>query len=248
MAQTFNLTVTAVNDAPVLTGDLAATVSEGGSYIITGVDLGYSDPDDVDSGITFTVSNPVNGQVQVGGVAVTSFTGTQLSAGQVSFVHNGSETLSASFQVAVEDGNEDGSAPVAQTFNLTVTAVNDAPVLTGDLSGRGAARAAATSLRGADLGYSDPDDVDSGITFTVSNPVNGQVRVGGVAVTSFTGTQLSAGQVSFVHNGSETFRLVPGCRRGRQRGRLGAGGADLQSDGDRGQRRAGSDRRPARPR
>ena len=87
----------------------------------------------MDFGITFTVSNPVNGQVQVGGVAVTSFTGTQLSAGQVSFVHNGSETLSASFQVAVEDGNEDGSAPVAQTFNLTVTAVNAAPVLTGDL-------------------------------------------------------------------------------------------------------------------
>ena len=84
----------------------------------------------MDSGITFTVSNPVNGQVRVGGVAVTSFTGTQLSAGQVSFVHNGSETLTASFQVAVEDGNEDGSAPVAQTFNLTVTTVNDAPTLT----------------------------------------------------------------------------------------------------------------------
>ena len=80
------------------------------------------------------MSSQVNGQVRVGGVAVTSFTGTQLSAGQVSFVHDGSETLSASFQVAVEDGNEDGSAPVAQTFNLTVTAVNAAPVLTGDLA------------------------------------------------------------------------------------------------------------------
>ena len=134
VAQTFNLTVTAVNAAPVLTGDLAATVSEGGSVVIGASDLGYSDPDDVDSGITFTVSSPVNGQVRVGGVAVTSFTGTQLTAGQVSFVHNGSETSTASFQVAVEDGNEDGSAPVAQTFNLTVTAVNAAPVLTGDLA------------------------------------------------------------------------------------------------------------------
>ena len=64
------------------------------------------------------MSSPVNGSVRVGGVAVTSFTGTQLSAGQVSFVHNGSETLTASFQVAVEDGNEDGSTPMAQTFNL----------------------------------------------------------------------------------------------------------------------------------
>ena len=135
MAQTFNLTVTAVNAAPVLTGDLAATVSEGGSYMITGADLGYSDPDDVDSGITFTVSSLVNGHGS----------GRRRRG---DFVHwhaaqpparSASCTMArrrsaASFQVAVEDGNEDGSAPVAQTFNLTVTAVNAAPVLTGDLA------------------------------------------------------------------------------------------------------------------
>ena len=44
------------------------------------------------------------------------------------------ETTAASFKVSVEDGNEDGSAPVAQTFNFTVTPVNDPPVLTGDLT------------------------------------------------------------------------------------------------------------------
>ena len=65
---------------------------------------------------------------------MTSFTGSQLAAGQVSFVHDGSETTTASFAVSVEDGNEDGSTPPASTFNLTVTPANDPPVLTGDLA------------------------------------------------------------------------------------------------------------------
>ncbi|MCC5526821.1 hypothetical protein [Vibrio lentus] len=64
-----------------------------------------------------------------------SFDGlAQLAAGEVTFKHDGSETTSASFDVNVEDGNEDGSTPVDSTFNLTVTPVNDAPELTGDLS------------------------------------------------------------------------------------------------------------------
>ena len=59
---TLNISGITGNAAPVLTGDLAATVSEGGSVVIGASDLGYSDPDDVDSGITFTVSSPVNGR------------------------------------------------------------------------------------------------------------------------------------------------------------------------------------------
>ena len=43
---TFNFTVTPVNDPPVLTGDLTATVAEGGTYMITRRDLGFTDPDD----------------------------------------------------------------------------------------------------------------------------------------------------------------------------------------------------------
>ena len=57
-----------------------------------------------------------------------------LVAGDVSFLHDGSETSVASFAVNVEDGNEDSSAPVNSTFNFTVNPVNEAPVLTGDLA------------------------------------------------------------------------------------------------------------------
>ncbi len=40
------------NTAPVLTGDLASTVNEGGSVVIGAADLGFTDPDDNAAGVT----------------------------------------------------------------------------------------------------------------------------------------------------------------------------------------------------
>ena len=87
--------------------------------------------------MTFTVTQQSNGKIQVAGMDGTSFTGTQLAAGAVTFLHDGSETTAASFKVSVEDGNEDDSTPTQSTFHLTVTPVtpfNEAPLLTGDLA------------------------------------------------------------------------------------------------------------------
>ncbi|MDQ6434873.1 cadherin-like domain-containing protein [Mesorhizobium sp. LHD-90] len=130
---TATIHVTATNDAPALTGDLSATLGEGGSYVITAADLDFIDPDDAAAGVTFTVSNQVNGTVLVNGGAATTFTGAQLAGGLVGFLHDGSEGAAASFSVSVEDGNEDGSAPAASTFNFTVNAVDDAGVAHDDL-------------------------------------------------------------------------------------------------------------------
>ncbi|TPK32407.1 DUF5801 repeats-in-toxin domain-containing protein, partial [Mesorhizobium sp. B2-5-3] len=124
--------VVAVNDAPTQTGDHAATVAEGGTYVITAADLNFTDPDDAAAGVTFTASSLTNGIIQVNGVTQNTFTGTQLQAGQVTFTHNGSETTAASFQINVEDGNEDSSTPVNSAFDFTVTPVNDAPIGVND--------------------------------------------------------------------------------------------------------------------
>ena len=72
----------------------------------------------------------------VNGAAATSFTGRRLADGLVSFQHDGSETTTASFDVSVEDGDEATSTPVASTFYLTVTPVNDPAVFGG--TGKGA--------------------------------------------------------------------------------------------------------------
>ena len=200
---TFTFTVNAVNDPPVLTGDLAATVDEAGTYTIQTSDLWYTDVDDVDAGVTFTTSAATNGKIQVNSVDATSFTGTQLNAGQVTFVHDGSETTTASFAVNVDDGNEDSSTPANSTFTFTVNAVNDPPVLTGDLAAT-VDEAGTYTIQTSDLWYTDVDDVDAGVTFTTSAATNGKIQVNSVDATSFTGTQLNAGQVTFVHDGSET--------------------------------------------
>ena len=88
--------------------------------MISADDLGYTDPDDNDAGVTFTVTEQSNGKIQVAGIDETPFTGTQLAAGAVTFLHDGSETTAASFKVSVEDGNEDASTPTQSTFHLTV--------------------------------------------------------------------------------------------------------------------------------
>ena len=131
---TLTVNVTPVNDPPMLTGDLTAPIDEGGSYTIIATDLGYTDADDVAAGVLFTVSLLTNGKIQVNGADATTFTGEQLASGLVTFVHDGSETTIASFNVNVEDGNEDVSAPVASPFTLTVTSVNDAPVALPDIA------------------------------------------------------------------------------------------------------------------
>ncbi|MGN6284716.1 MAG: T1SS-143 repeat domain-containing protein [Afipia sp.] len=137
--QSVTLHVWASNDAPQLDGSLQATVEEGGTHVIQVSELGFSDPDDVASGVTFIVSDQHNGIVKLDGVPSLSFTGEQLANGHVTFVHDGSETTAASFVVKVEDGNEDNSAPVPQTFHLDVTPVNDAPMITSNGGGDTAA-------------------------------------------------------------------------------------------------------------
>ena len=127
-SSTATLDITPVNELPVLTGDLTAAVLEGGVHAITGSDLGFTDPDDGAADVIFTVSNPVNGTVLVNGEPATSFTGEQLANGLVSFQHDGSETATASFDVSVEDGNEDDSTSTSSTFNFTVTTTNEPPI------------------------------------------------------------------------------------------------------------------------
>lgn len=127
---TVTIRVLAQNNTPTLVGDLNATVSEGARVTLTSADIGYTDLDAADI-LVFTVSGATNGAVQVNGVDATTFTMADVTAGRVSFLHNGSETLAASFSMVVTDGKV-VTAPV--TVQLAVTAVNDAPVLTGSVA------------------------------------------------------------------------------------------------------------------
>lgn len=116
---TITVNMAGTNDAPELLGDLAASVTRSQAYTLTTNDLNASDPDDTTS--TFTVSNLQHGTIKVNGATATTFTQTDVAAGHVSFVQDGTANTTASFSVTVEDGNEDLSTPVASTFHFDVT-------------------------------------------------------------------------------------------------------------------------------
>jgi hypothetical protein len=130
-ANTFNLTMTPVNDSPTIATNTGATVAEGGSVVITTAMLNEGDPDDSGAGLTYTASAVTNGIIRVNSVTQTTFTQADINSGLVEFVHNGGETTTASFNISLADGGENGATAATGTFNLTVTPVNDAPVIQG---------------------------------------------------------------------------------------------------------------------
>ena len=126
----FTVTITSEQDsAPTISGDQSITVLEGGSVVLTAADFVGTDVEDDDTTLNYTVSALVAGTVQVGGASVSTFTAAQLAEGAVSFVHDGSETLTGFFDVSAVDSNAASSDPIK--ISATVTPVNDAPVLTG---------------------------------------------------------------------------------------------------------------------
>ncbi|MFL5170940.1 MAG: cadherin-like domain-containing protein, partial [Microvirga sp.] len=117
--------------APVLGGDRAITVAEGGTAAVTTADLSATDPDSTDSELVYTVTGAAHGTVLKSGSATTSFTQADLAANAIAFQHDGSE-LAGSFTVSLTDGS---ASPQSATVNATVNPhVNDAPVLSGDFT------------------------------------------------------------------------------------------------------------------
>ena len=76
--------------APELT-DNSLTITEGTAVTLGSGDLSATDIDSDDAALTFSVSNIQGGQFLVSGVAASSFTQADVSAGQVAFEHDNSE-------------------------------------------------------------------------------------------------------------------------------------------------------------
>ena len=156
--------------------------------------------------ITYTVSNLVNGQVElttVPGVAVTSFTQDDVDNGLVVFVHDSSDTLTSGFDVSLADGGR-MVLPSTGTVVIGFIPVDDAPTLDVNAGGT-VAEGGTLAITTAELSSSDSDTADTALVYTVSSgPLNGQIELTsapGVAVTSFTQDDLVNGLVVYVHDG-----------------------------------------------
>ena len=118
---TVAITVTPVNDPPVITVNTGLTVNEGGTRVLTNSKLAATDPDNTATQLAYTVSVfPAHGRLErvvSPGVAITSFTQADLNSSTVRYVHDGGETTSDSFSVSLSDGTATvtGSIAVSET-------------------------------------------------------------------------------------------------------------------------------------
>ncbi|MDT3778351.1 DUF4347 domain-containing protein [Nitrospira sp. MA-1] len=165
---TVDLTVTPVNDPPTAIAD-SFTVNEGSTNTLH---LSNNDTDP-DNGLDLTsitiVSGPTNGTI------------TSINPdGTVTYTHDGSETLSDSFTYTIRDLS--GTTSNIVTVDLTVTPVNDAPIITSNGGGatanifvttgtRAVTDVHATDAEGNPLTYSIVGGVDAAL-FTI-DPATG---------------------------------------------------------------------------
>ncbi len=112
------------NVPPALGGDLNLEVAKGRSVPITLQDLSALDPDDLAKDLKFTVSKAKNGFVALSTApkrSVTTFTQADLEAGLVAFMHDGTNTAVASFDIVVAD-RSGGTSGAPQSVKVAVRA------------------------------------------------------------------------------------------------------------------------------
>jgi len=116
-----------VNDAPVVVVNRGLALQEGGSDVIDDTRLAAGDVDNTPSELTYTLeSAPGHGQLELRGnpgVAVSSFTQSQVDAGEVIYVHGDSESTVDELILSLRDGS--GGVVGNVRFAISVERISD---------------------------------------------------------------------------------------------------------------------------
>ena len=193
-SQTFDITVTPVNDAPAFSKGANQTVSEdAGAQTVaswaTGISAG---PNEGSQSVSFVIDSNNNPALFSTGPAVAS-------DGTLTFTPAANKNGAANITLYVKDnggtanGGDDTSDP--QTFVITVNAINDAPLAIAQ-SYAAQANMQIVGLTGLLTGATDADASDPGFT--------SQLQVGSVS-----GTTPSGGTVTLTNAGTGTFNFDP---------------------------------------
>jgi VCBS repeat-containing protein len=223
-AASATLTVTPVNNTPVVAINAGFTVAEGGSHILVNSELQVTDADSSAAQLTYTVTVlPAHGSLERNSVALASngtFTQSELDSGLIGYRHDNGESTADSFVFTVSDGA--GGAIGATTFNITITPANDIPVI-NDLAGDALAYTAGSAALVVDQGtaatVADPDSADF-----ATGALTVAIVSGGVAAEDLLGVRhqgSGAGQIGVSGNQISYGGAVIGSYAG------GTGGADL---------------------
>jgi len=244
------LTVSAVNDAPVVSVPGSATVTEDVAGAVTGIS--FSDVDAASGAVTATLSVPSGSLAATSGSGVTvggtasalTLTGTVaninafIAASGVTYTTAQNATGSVTATAAIDDGGHTGSGGSrtdSAQFTIDVTAVNDAPTASAPPS-IAVTEDVASAVTG--ISFADADVGSATVTATLSVPSGtlaatsgGGVTVGGTAsALTLTGTVaainafIAASGVTYttVQNATADVALTASLNDG---GNSGTGGA-----------------------
>ncbi|MCE5164131.1 DUF4347 domain-containing protein [Plesiomonas sp. PI-19] len=185
------VTVTAVNDAPVISNtSVSKTVNEDSAQTFNAADFGFSDADSIDTLQSITiVTAPAAGELFIDanndGVRDSGDTllgnGAVVSAADISRLTfrptanaNGAGYAAFTWQVS------DGTALSANTGTMTlnVTPVNDAPVISNTSVSKTVNENSVQTFNPADFGFSDADSIDTLQSITiVTAPAAGELFI-----------------------------------------------------------------------
>ncbi len=202
----FNIAVTAVNDAPTVVSAGSLSLNEGSSRSLRNV-LFTTDPDNLPSELRYTLQGqPIFGALRRGSLSLGTgaiFTQQDIDNGLISYQHNGSEQPADAFTFVVGDGV---SAPIPGIINISVAPVNDAPTLITNLpltltAGTPATRQISTSI----LRATDSDNLPAEVLFRLGSlPSAGTLSRGGQPLTTgqtFSQKDITDGIVLYSYSG-----------------------------------------------
>jgi VCBS repeat-containing protein len=155
---TASWTVTGANDAPVVSGAITGNATEDGAAVALDA---LAKASDVDNGASLNVVN-VPASLPAGvtyDTATHTFTLDPSNAAYQALAQGQTTTVSVTYGVS------DGTATTSATASWTVTGVNDAPVVTGAVTGNATEDGGAVALDA----LAKASDVDGSTTLTVVN-------------------------------------------------------------------------------
>ncbi len=175
---TVTITINPQNDAPVAVAD-SYTFDEGSTNNVTVAD-GVLDNDTDGEGDPMTsilVTDVTNGTL------------TLNADGSFTYIHDGSETISDSFEYKVNDGTEDGNTVAV---NITITPINDAPVAVADAYTFDEGSTNNVTIADGVLDNDTDAEGDALTSILVTDVTNGTLTLN------------ADGSFTYIHDGSET--------------------------------------------
>jgi hypothetical protein len=194
---TVNISVTPVNNAPTSNGIADITVTEDSAASSINLNDAFDDVDNLVSELTYSI---------VGNTSIGLFTTTAINPTTGELVLDYAVDMNGSSQISIRATDLSG-ASVDTLFTVTVTPVNDTPVLAAN-TGMSASGTSGNIITNAELNVNDVDNPDTAITYTVTAlPTSGVLMLDGVPLTingSFTEDDVVNNRLSYQADASST--------------------------------------------